>query len=60
MNARIETWRTVIWWVPILAPVAMVVQLGGDPSALPAPLGMEPVDEALAARLRQLKDLGKL
>jgi hypothetical protein len=37
-----------------------LVQLGADPIALPAPLGMEPVDEALTARLRQLKELGKL
>ena len=37
-----------------------LVQLGGDPSAMPAPLGMEPAAEALTARLRQLKDLGRL
>ena len=37
-----------------------LVQLGGDPTAMPAPLGVEPVDEVLAARLRWLKELGKL
>jgi len=37
-----------------------LVQLGGDPSAMPALLGMEPVDEVLTARLRRLKELGKL
>lgn len=37
-----------------------LVQLGGDPSALPTPLGTEPIDEVLMARLRQLKELGKL
>ena len=37
-----------------------LVQLGGEPSAMPGSLGSEPADEALAARLRQLKDLAKL
>ena len=37
-----------------------LVQLGGDPSAMPAPVGMESTDEVLTARLRQLKELGKL
>jgi hypothetical protein len=37
-----------------------LVQLGGDPSAMPVLLGMEPVDEVLTARLRRLKELGKL
>lgn len=37
-----------------------LVQLGGDPSAMPAPLGSEPAEEVLMARLRQLKDLAKL
>ena len=37
-----------------------LVQLGGDPSAMPAPIGTEPADEILIARLRQLKELGKL
>lgn len=37
-----------------------LVQLGGDPSAMPAPPGMEPVDEVLSGRLSRLKELGKL
>jgi len=37
-----------------------LVQLGGEPSAMPAPLGMEPPSEALAVRLRQLNELGQL
>lgn len=37
-----------------------LVQLGGDPSAMPAALGGEPSDELLMGRLRQLQDLGKL
>jgi len=37
-----------------------LIQLGGDPSAMPSPLGMEAADEVLAARLRLLKDLGNL
>lgn len=37
-----------------------LVQLGGDPSALPPPLDTESLDEVLMARLRQLRDLGKL
>ena len=37
-----------------------LVQLGGEPSAMPAPLGSELAEEALMARLHQLKDLGKL
>lgn len=37
-----------------------LVQLGGNPSAMPAPLGTKPVDEVLTARLRRLKELGKL
>lgn len=37
-----------------------LVQLGGDPSAMPTPVGMESTDEVLAARLRQLRELGKL
>ena len=37
-----------------------LIQLGGDPSAMPLPLGMEPADEVLAARLRLLKESGRL
>lgn len=37
-----------------------LVQLGGDPSALPASLGSAPMEEVLLARLRQLRDLGKV
>ena len=37
-----------------------LIQLGGDPSVMPEPPGMEPPDQALAARLRQLKEMGKL
>lgn len=37
-----------------------LVQLGGDPSAMPDSLGGEPSDELLVARLRELKSLGKL
>jgi len=37
-----------------------LVQLGGDPTAMPAPVSTEPVDEALSSRLRQLKELGRL
>jgi hypothetical protein len=37
-----------------------LIQLGGDPSAMPPPLGMEPAAEVLAARLRLLKELGSL
>jgi len=38
-----------------------LVQLGGDPSAMPNPLSAgESPEEALITRLRQLKDLGKL
>jgi hypothetical protein len=37
-----------------------LVQLGGDPSAMPKPLGMESPEEALAARLQELKNLGKV
>jgi hypothetical protein len=37
-----------------------LVQLGGDPSALPPPLDRESLDEVLMARLRQLRELGKL
>ncbi len=37
-----------------------LVQLGGDPSALPESLGTAPMEEVLLARLRLLRDLGKL
>jgi len=37
-----------------------LVQLGSDPSAMPASLGTAPSDEILATRLRQLKELGKV
>ena len=37
-----------------------LVQLGGDPSAMPSSLGSGPTEEVLLARLRQLRDLGKL
>ncbi len=37
-----------------------LVQLGGDPSALPASLGTAALEEVLLARLRQLRDMGKL
>ena len=37
-----------------------LVQLGGEPSAMPAPLVMESPSEALAVRLRQLNELGQL
>ena len=37
-----------------------LVQLGGDPTAMPSSLGTESAEEVLTARLRQLKELGKL
>ena len=37
-----------------------LVPLGGDPSTMPAPLGSEPAEEVAMARLRRLKNLGKL
>jgi hypothetical protein len=37
-----------------------LIQLGGDPSAIPTPPGIESPGEVLSARLRQLKEQGKL
>ena len=37
-----------------------LVQLGGDPGALPAALPGEPVENIIAWRVQQLKDRGKL
>jgi hypothetical protein len=37
-----------------------LVQLGGEPCALPPPLPMEPVEKIIAGRLEQLRERGKL
>lgn len=37
-----------------------LVQLGGDPGALPPALPAEPVENIIAWRLRELRDKGKL
>ena len=37
-----------------------LVQLGGAPSTMPSSLGSEPMEEVLLARLRQLRELGKI
>jgi hypothetical protein len=37
-----------------------LVQLGGDPSAMPPSFPVESLEEAVAVRLRALRDAGKL
>lgn len=46
--------------VSLAAMREKLVQLGGDPSALPASMGVAPLEEVLLDRLRLLRDLGKL
>lgn len=44
----------------LVAMRTKLVQLGGDPSPLPPSLEALPMEEVLLARLRQLRELGKL
>lgn len=57
-SAAIEEYQRL--YASLSAMRDKLVQLGGEPSALPSAMGSEPVDEVLMARLRRLRELGLL